>query len=108
MTRDFLVGARPMHDGDMLKLGMRQLAVSESILIRLLSDYEKTKSPELAQEIAEECTFISQTLDALDEMAYSQTTGQTFVISGALLKARKYLRDLIERAERVVVRQEEK
>lgn len=108
MTHDFLVGASPYHDGDVLRLGIRQLEASDILLRKLLAAYEQSKDPSLVHKIARECTFISQTLDALDEMVYSQSGRQTFVISGALLKTREYLRDLIERTERVVVRQEGK
>lgn len=101
MTHDFLVGARPVHDGGMLKLGMRQLAVSEGILRNLLSDYENTKNPELAQEIAEECVFISQTIDMMMDLAKDSGRG-CFVVSGALLRVSRYLIEVVGRAEEAV------
>ena len=101
MREDFLVGASPLHDNDMLKLGLRQLAESEILLRKLLAAYGQTKTPGLAQEIARECVFISQTLDALADMAMSQP-GPNIVVSGALLKVSGYLRALVAKAEQLV------
>ena len=101
MTRDFLVGARPLHDGEMLRLGLRQLAESEVLLRKLLAAYERAKTQELAQEIARECSFISQTLDALTDMATSQP-GPNFTVSGALLRVSQHLRRLILEAEQAL------
>jgi hypothetical protein len=101
MREDFLVGASPLHDGDMLKLGLRQLAESEVLLRKLLVAYEQTKAPQMAKEIAQECAFISQTLDALTDMTISQP-GPNIAVSGALLRASRYLRQLVEEAERAI------
>lgn len=105
MTRDFLVGARPLHDGEMLRLGLRQLAEGEALLRKLLSDYEHNRTDALAWEIAQECAFLSQTLDALTDMAITQP-GPTIVVSGALMKASQYLHALVEKAELLVSRGE--
>jgi len=100
MNRGFIVGARPLHDDGMLRLGLRQLAESEVLLRKLVVSYEQTKDMQLAYEIAQECSFISQTLGALIDMTcYHQAD---FTASGALLKASKYLRLLVEKAEGMV------
>jgi hypothetical protein len=102
MTRDFLVGARPFHNDRMLRLGLRQLAESEVLLRKLLAAYAKSRTPELAREIAQECAFVSQTLDALTDMACRQAPGLNFVASGCLMRASRYLRELVEKAELLV------
>jgi len=101
MTHDFLVGARPFHDDGMLRMGLRQLAGSEILLRKLLAAYRHHRTPELAQEVARECSFISQTLDALIDMATSQP-GPNFTVSGALLRVSQHLRRLILEAEQVL------
>ena len=101
MTHDFFVGARPLHDRGMIRLGLQQLAESEVLLKKLLAAYQRSRTPELAQEIARECAFISQTLDALTETAIRQR-GPNFIVSGALMKVSRYLTILIEKAEQAV------
>jgi len=86
----------------MLRLGLRQLAESEILLKKLLAAYQRTATPELAQEIARECSFISQTLDTLINMATRQSGSLDFTVSGCLLKVSRYLRQLVERADKVV------
>ena len=100
MNRDFLVGARPLHDDGMLRLGLRQLAESEIVLRKLLAGYQRTKDQRLAWEISQECAFISQTLGALIDMTCHHQAD--FVVSGALLKASKYLQLLVEKAEEMI------
>jgi len=102
MTHDFFVGARPLHDSGMLRLGLRQLAESEILLRKLLAAYQHNRTQELAWEVAQECAFISQTLDALTDMAFNQAPGPNFVVSGCLMKASRYLRVLVEKAEQAV------
>ena len=68
--------------------------------------YEQARTPELAKEISEECAFISQTLNALTDMATDGAGGGNFIISGCLLKASRYMHQLIEHAERVIARRE--
>lgn len=107
MNRDFLVGAGPLHEREMLRLGIRQLAESERVLREFLASYERTRTPELAKDISEECAFISQTLSALTDMATDGTGRGDFIISGCLLKASRYMHQLIEHAEKVVARPED-
>ena len=101
MNHDFLVGARPLHDDSMLRLGLQQLAASEALLKKLLAEYQQDKTQELAWEITQECSFLSQTLDSLTDMTIAQP-GPSIVVSGALLKASQYLRVLVEKAEQLI------
>jgi hypothetical protein len=101
MMHDFIVGARPVHENEMLRLGLRQLAESELLLRKLLQAYKLTHTPHLASEIACECVFISQTIGALMDLA-SQADGGDFMVSGNLLKISKYLSLLVEDANRTV------
>lgn len=105
MTHDFFVGARPMHDDGMLRLGLQQLAASEALLKKFLADYQQNRSQELAWEIAQECSFLLQTLDSLTHMTITQP-GPNIVVSGAFLKASRYLHALVEKAEQLVQGQE--
>jgi len=107
MNRDFWVGISPLHDGEVLRLGLRQLAESEILLRKLLAAYQKSRSVELEQEIARECSFISQTLDTLINMATRQSGSPDFTVSGCLLKVSRYLRQLVERADKIVADPEE-
>ena len=104
MTRDFLIGARPLHERGMLKLGLRQLAESEVRLRKLLEAYERSGAPHLQQEIADECVFISETLGSLEDMVRSTECSDSLIVSGALLRASRYLRRLLERVENKVLR----
>ena len=98
MSREFLIGARCPHEGEMLRLGLRQLAEAEEHLKGLLAAYEQTRTPILAQQITEECVFISQTLDAAEELASSGSTSSATVIAGRLLEVSGRLRELLEEA----------
>lgn len=101
MMRNFIVGARPVHENEMLRLGLRQLAESELLLKKLSQAYKLAHTPCLASEIACECVFISQTLGALTDLA-SQADGGDFMVSGNLLKISKYLSRLVDEAYRTV------
>lgn len=103
MTHDFLVGPKPLHDGGRIRLGLQQLEASEALLKKLLAEYQQDKTQELAWEITQECSFLSQMLDSLTDMTISQP-GPTIVVSGALLKVSRYLHALVEKAEQAVSR----
>ena len=102
MTREFLIGARRPHDGEMLRLGLRQLWESENRLRQLLTAYEQAKSPSLAQQITQECVFISQTLTVTEELASSGTTSSAMVIAGGLLEVSRRLRELLQEAGKTI------
>ena len=86
----------------MLRLGLRQLVASENLLRQLLAAYQETETPSLAQQIAEECAFISQTLDALEDLVTSGTKGGNLIIAGGLLKVSRHLRELLEEAGKTI------
>ena len=102
MTRDFLIGARRPHEGEMLRLGLGQLEESEKRLRELLVAYQETKTPSLAKQIAEECVFASMTLNCLTDLADHQSSTDEFIVSARMLVMSRDLRRLIESAESII------
>jgi len=99
MDREFLIGARSVHNDRMLRLGLEQFAVVKAELKSLLAAYEQRKTEELARQISEECMFISLALEANLEMA---NTGKvSFVVFGNLPEASRYM-TFIEEAEAAI------
>ncbi len=99
---EFLIGARRPHEGEMLRLGLRQLEEGERRLKGLLAAYQETKTPSLAQQIVQECIVISQTLDATEELVTSGTKGGNLIIAGGLRKVSRHLGKLLEEAQRTI------
>ena len=86
----------------MLRLGLRQLEESEKQLRQLLAAYQETKTPSLAQQIAEECVFASMTLNCLTDLADHQSSTDGFIVSARMPTVSRDLRRLIESAERII------